>query len=75
MCEEINLSGGETGVSPMEASCYAHISCRSHLCSYVLNIQGTASICHKNPFVLLQLGVILQPRLQSRRENLNLIFK
>lgn len=41
----------------------------------VLNIQGTASICHKNPFVLPQPGVILQPRLQSKRENLKLIFK
>lgn len=31
----------------------------------VLNIQGPASIYHKNPFVLPQLDVILQSPLQS----------
>jgi len=33
MYEEINLSGGEISVSPMEASCYAHISSWSRSCS------------------------------------------
>lgn len=35
--------------------------------THVLNIQSTDSICHKNPFVLPQLGVSLQPQLAKQK--------
>lgn len=41
----------------------------------VLNIQGTASICHKNPFVFPQLDALFQLCLQNKRENLKLTIK
>lgn len=72
-CVRRLISLGEKLVSLLWKQVAMHTLAADLTC--VLNIQGTASICHKNPFVLPQLGVILQPCLQSRRENLNLIFK
>lgn len=39
--------------------------------THVLNIQSTASICHKNPFVFPQLAVLFQLCLQNKRKILN----
>lgn len=41
----------------------------------VLNIQGTASICHKNPFVFPQPDVLFQLCLQNKRKNFKLTIK
>lgn len=43
--------------------------------THILNIQRTASICHKNPFVFPQLDVLFQLCLQNKRKNLKLTIK